>query len=105
MRSGRQIDDFDALLEVARTRNQEFLPPLPDNEVSQVASSAWSYTQRGQNRFGQHGVFFDTEQANRLITSHSDAFVLLAYLRAINRPESIFFVANALADTFRWGLN
>ena len=105
MRSARQCDDFGALLDVGQTRNQAFVPPLPDDEVFDVATSAWCYTERGLNRFGQHGVYFCTEEANRLITSNSDAFVLLAFLRANNGPGSTFIVANGLADTLGWGLN
>jgi hypothetical protein len=105
MRAAHHCDDLDGLLDVARTRNEEFLPPLPDSEAVKVVTSAWKYTERGANRFGRHGVFFGTEEANRLITSDSDAFVLLAFLRANNRPESVFIVANGLAETLGWGLN
>jgi Bifunctional DNA primase/polymerase, N-terminal/Primase C terminal 1 (PriCT-1) len=105
MQSARYCDDVDAVLDVARTHNAEFMPPLTDSEVMKVAKSAWDYTERGANRFGRHGVFFDTDEVNRLITSDSDAFVLLAFLRANNRPESVFMVANGLAETLGWGLN
>ena len=102
MRSARFCDDFDALLDVARTHNQAFVPSLSDDEVSKVARSAWSYTQRGENRFGRPGVFFDAEEANRLIASDQDAFILVAFLRLNNGPESAFMVANKLADKFGW---
>jgi hypothetical protein len=105
MRAAHHCDDFDALIDVARTRNDEFLPPLPDSEVVKVAKSAWDYSERGANRFGRRGVFFDADEANRLITSDSDVFVLLAFLRANNRPQSIFMVANGLAGFLGWGLN
>src|SRR5262249_50062481 len=96
-------DDFDALLDVAHTANADFLPPLTEDEVLKVAKSAWDYTQRGENRFGRPGVFFDAEEANRLITSDADLFLLLAFLRANNGPESTFWVANGLAKRFGWG--
>jgi len=105
MQSAHYCDDFDAVLDVARTRNAEFMPPLTDSEVMKVAKSAWDYTERGANRFGRHGVFFATDEVNHLITSDSDAFVLLAFLRANNRPERVFMVANGLAGTLGWGLN
>ena len=102
MQSARHCDDFESLLDVARTRNEEFSPPLTDSEVVKTANSAWDYTLRGDNRFGRHGAFFDAEEANRLITSDQDAFVLLAFLRANNGPASTFMVANGLAERLGW---
>ncbi len=52
MRSAHSCVDFDALLDVARTRNAEYLPPLPDTEVVDTAKSVWQYTERGENRVG-----------------------------------------------------
>jgi hypothetical protein len=105
MRQAHHCDDLDALLDVARTCNASFLPPLTDGEVVKIADSAWGYTQWGENRFGRPGVFFSTEEANRLITSDPDQFVLLAFLRANNGPNSNFMVANGLASKLRWGRN
>jgi hypothetical protein len=103
MRQAHNCDDFDALLDVARTCNANFLPPLTDDEVVKIAKSAWAYTERGENRFGRPGVYFSTEEANRLITWDQDQFVLLAFLRANNGPNSNFMVANGLAKTLGWG--
>jgi hypothetical protein len=103
MRAAHHCDDFDALLDVALTSNANFLPPLTEDEVLKVAKSAWSYTERGENRFGRPGVFFDTEEANRLITSDPDLYLLLSFLRANNGPASTFMVANGLAEKFGWG--
>jgi hypothetical protein len=102
MRSARYCDDFDSLLDVARTRNEDFLPPLTDSEVVKTAHSAWGYTQRGENRFGRPGVFIDAKEANDLILSDPDGFVLLAFLRANNGPASTFMVANGLAEHLGW---
>ena len=102
MRTARHCDDFVALLDVARTRNAEFYPPLGDDEVVKAATSAWDYTERGENRFGRPGVFFDADEANRLIVSDQDAFVLLAYLRANNRPDRAFMIANGMANKLGW---
>ena len=38
----------------------------------------------------------------RLIVSDQDAFVLLAYLRANNRPDRAFLIANGMADKLGW---
>lgn len=102
MRQAHHCDDLDALIDVARTCNESFLPPLAEDEVLKIAKSAWGYTQRGQNWFGRHGVFFSTEEANRLITSDQDQFVLLAFLRANNGPNSNFMVTNGLTQTLKW---
>jgi hypothetical protein len=71
--------------------------------VVKTANSAWSITERRENRFGRPGVFFDAEEANRLITSDQDLFALLAFLRANNGPTRTFIAANALAKEFGWG--
>jgi hypothetical protein len=67
-----------------------------------VATSAWGYTERGKNRFGRPSVSFDAEEAKHLIISDQDAFVLLAYLRASNRPDRTFTITNGMAETFGW---
>ena len=102
MRSAHSCDDLESLLDVARTRNAEYLPPLPDAEVVKTAMSAWGYTERGENRIGQTGVWFPTSEANSLIAADQDAFILLVHLKANNGPNSAFIAANGLADTFGW---
>jgi Bifunctional DNA primase/polymerase, N-terminal/Primase C terminal 1 (PriCT-1) len=96
MRAAHYCDDLDVLLDVARTRNAEFLPPMPDSEVVKVATSAWKYTERGENRMGCPGVWFPATEANHLIRNDPDAFLLLSYLRANNRPTRTFMIANGL---------
>jgi hypothetical protein len=104
MKGARYCDTFDDLLDVARTFNeQSCLPPLDDNEVVKVARSAWGYTERGENRFGQVGAWFPADEANSLIRADSDAFVLLGLLRANNRPGRHFMIANGLAEEISWG--
>jgi hypothetical protein len=102
MKAAHHCDDFDGLLDVAQTRNAEFLPPLPDDEVVKVAKSAWGYTARGENRFGTPGAFFPADEARHLIAADQDGLILLAFLRANNRPGRTFMIANALADELHW---
>jgi hypothetical protein len=102
MRAARHCDSYDALLDVARTQNSDSLPPLADDEVLCIAQSAWRYTERGLNRFGRPGAFFDAHEANHLICTDQDGFVLLGFLRANNPPGAIFPIANGLAKQFRW---
>jgi hypothetical protein len=102
MRGAHHVDDFDQLLDYARTQNEQFDQPLDDKEAVNVAISAWGYTTRGENRFGQHGAWFPTDEINRFITTDQDAFLLLTFLRANNGPDRTFWIANGLADTFGW---
>lgn len=102
MREAHHCDDLDALLDVARTYNEDALrPPLSDDEVVKTVSSAWEYTVTGQNRFGQTGSWSPTEEVNRLVTTDQDAFCLLSYLRAHNGPKREFMIANDLRNNRR----
>lgn len=101
MRHAHHCDDLDALLDVARTFNEDCLPPLEEAEVMKAAQSAWGYTERGQNRFGQHGAYFPIEEVMTMIDDQ-DAFMLLAFLRAHQGPLATFMCANGLTETFRW---
>ena len=102
MREAHHVDDYEQLLDRAQTLNEEFAEPMERTEVAKIAKSAWGYTERGENRFGQHGVWFATPEANELITSSQDEFLLLSYLRANNGPDSTFWVADGLAGILRW---
>jgi hypothetical protein len=100
MRAGHHCDDYEAMLDVVRTRNDDCLVPLGDKEVERIAKSVWGYTERGENRFGQTGVWFPTQEVNSLIAVNPDAFMLLSFLKANNSPHATFMVANSLDDTF-----
>jgi hypothetical protein len=102
MKAAHYCDDLETLLDVARSENAEMMLPMNDTEVIKVATSAWNYTERGLNRFGQTGAWFPTIEANTMIASDQDAFLLLAFLRANNGPASTFIAANGLADVFKW---
>jgi hypothetical protein len=102
MREAHGVDDYAQLLDRAETLNHEFGEPMQQAEITKIAKSAWGYTERGENRFGQHGAWFPTDEANALIRNDLDAFVLLGFLRANQGPESTFMVANGLAEVFGW---
>lgn len=95
MKAAHYCDDFDNLLDVAQTRNAEFLPPLSDAEVMKVARSAWSYTERGQNRFGQTGAWLPQSTVNGLARD-PPLFTLIGWLKAANGPNAEFLVADGL---------
>jgi hypothetical protein len=102
MRSARHCDTLDDLLDVARTFNSDLNEPLQDDEVIKVATSAWRYEETGQNRFGEHGAFFATSEALKLISTDQDSLVLLCFLRANNKPDATFMAANGLAEILGW---
>jgi len=97
LRDARFCDDPDALLDVARTYNAEFLEPLSDEEVIKVATSAWGYEDRGENRYGRTGVWFSTEEVNFLIRTDPEKYLLKSFLRANNGPKGTFMITNSLA--------
>jgi hypothetical protein len=103
MRAGHHVDSFDALLDVARTFNQDHCePPMEDSRVISTAKSVWGYTQRGLNRFGQHGAWFPIDEVHRLIDGDQDVALLLMFMRAQQGPDATFMCANGLAEKFDW---
>ena len=101
MRAAPHVDDFDSLLDVAHTFNDNCEPPMEEYSVISTAKSAWGYEQRGENRFGKHGAWFPLDELTRMI-DNQDAFFLLAFLRANQGPDATFMCANGLADKFGW---
>lgn len=82
-------DGFDELLDVARTHNANFLPPLPDSEVVKRTRQAWRDAQAGKIEpwVGRKAVArTNADEIRRLnIMSRnngSDAVTLLLLLRA-----------------------
>lgn len=103
MREAHHCDTFADLLDVAQGANDDFLPPLPDAEVVKAAKSAWGYTQRGENRFGQKGVWWPKDTANNLIAFDPDGFLLLSFLKANNGPRAQFWITNdGISKTLNW---
>ena len=81
--------------------NERSLPPLEKQEIMTLCDSAWAYTQNNQNRFGQHGAYFTTDEIVSMLHDQ-DAILLLAFLRAHNGPWATFMVANGLTETLGW---
>ena len=103
LEAARHRDDFDALSDVARTRNGEFLPPLEDDEVMRTAASAWKYETQGRNYIGGMRAVFSTAQVLPLMP---DPYVgiLFVWAKANLKPDSHFWIADGLADKFGWSL-
>ena len=68
-------------------------------EVSKIAKSAWEITERGDNRFGRHGGYAPLELVQCLAPVNPDALALYITLRAHNGPDSVFPIANAMANS------
>jgi hypothetical protein len=83
--AARRCDDFDALLNVARTRNAEFIPPMEADEVAKAVRSAWRYQEEGRN-FSNSSLapILHRDDADLLATT-PDAFLLLGdlYFKAL----------------------
>jgi hypothetical protein len=99
MKNARACDDFNALLDVAETFNEQTLvPPLGADEVVKTARSAWCITERGENRFIHHAAVVPVAEADRFITSMVN-LGFLTWLKAHNRPDGTFMIADGLAPT------
>jgi Bifunctional DNA primase/polymerase, N-terminal len=102
MKAAHHVESFDDLLDVGRTFGESCEPPMEDDRVISTAQSAWGYTERGENRFGQHGAWFPLDEVNRMIDGDQDAALLLMFMRAHQGPDSTFMCANGLAEKFGW---
>jgi Primase C terminal 1 (PriCT-1) len=101
MKRAHSCANLDELLAFARDVSAYYQPPMEESEVMKVANSAWGYTERGENRFGQHGAYFATEEVAALLPD-PDAFLLLAFLRAHNGPWAQFMISNSLCHHLGW---
>lgn len=98
-REAHHVDDFDQLLDRAMTLNEQFGEPMQATEVTKIANSVWKMTTEGRNRFGRHGGYAPLELVQSLAPVDPDALALYVTLRAHNGPDSVFPIANAMADS------
>jgi Bifunctional DNA primase/polymerase, N-terminal/Primase C terminal 1 (PriCT-1) len=85
LRRAPHCDDFEALLDVARTINMECLPPMTDDEVVHVTRSAWGYEISGKNWVGRHARA-STDREEILAFSRDPAAALLLSLLRVSHP-------------------
>jgi hypothetical protein len=103
MQQAWYCDDLSAMLDVAQTENTSFMPPLADNEVVEVAKSAWKYHEDGRNWFGIGKRIISThDEVDGLMHDNPDAFILLTILRRHHWARD-FVVANQMADRMPGG--
>jgi hypothetical protein len=81
LRAAPSCDDSDALLDVARTLNMEFIEPLPDIEVVKTANSAWMYQISGRNWVGMKARASTDREEILALSSDPGALALLMLLR------------------------
>jgi hypothetical protein len=98
MRAARHCDDLASLLDVARTRNADYQPPLEEAEVVKIATSAWGYEERGENRFSQNGAWLPQRYVSGLVRD-PELCALIIWLLAANGPNAKFLVADGLVPT------
>ena len=106
MRQAHYCDTFDALLDVARTFNdQANMPPLSDAEVVKIATSAWRYTERNENWFGfGRRVAFPHATVDRLAAQDPYALALLSVLKRLHGGRDHFILAKETAHKLGWSL-
>ena len=106
MLSAHYCDDFDQLLDVARTRNAEYSPPLADEEVVKVVTSVWGYGTRGENWIGRGKVVaLSHRDVGLLAANYPDALALLAIVKCEHWARPKFVLSNKMAEhTLGWTL-
>ena len=97
-------DDFEALMDVMRTRNMDCTIPLPESELENVARSAWKYETGGRNLVGRgKAVVISHNDIDRVMAYSLDAYLLLTILKRHHWSRD-FALANAMAASMGWGL-
>lgn len=97
MEQAHYCDEFDAVLDVARTFASRFEPPLSDAEILKTAQSAWNYTERGENHVSRGRVItLQHDNFDRLMSYGSDSYLLYCVLRRHHWGRQ-FCVANRMA--------
>src|SRR6516225_6229741 len=100
-RAVRGCDDFEQLLDYAKTKNEQLGEPMEDARVVSTAKSVWKMQCEGRNWFGRPGVHFFSDDALPLIDSDPDLLRLLMFIKAQYRPGRPFVLTNTFCE--RWG--
>jgi Primase C terminal 1 (PriCT-1) len=85
LREARYCDDFDAVLDVARSLNMNCEPPLADTQVIKVTKSAWGIEISGKNWAGRKARA-STDREEILELSHDPHAALLLNLLRVSHP-------------------
>lgn len=105
LKQARHCDDFDALLDVARTyADNWFSQSMTDAEIVKTAQSAWSYEETGSNWCGNGHVAFSHEIVSALAASDPHALALLSILKQNNGHRETFILSKSMAHSLGWTL-
>jgi hypothetical protein len=104
LREVRACDDFDTLLDVARTLNMDCVPRLNDAQVISKAKQAWKYETEGRNLVGSAGAVIIPQDLTKRIAPDADAFALYALLMAHHGRGAEFVLSRAMAGAIGWRL-
>jgi hypothetical protein len=88
-------DALEDLVDVAKTFNNNCVPPLSDIELVKTARSAWKWTLGGKVRHGMVSV--PRPAIESLALKNPDALALFMVLAALNGQKSTFWIANGMA--------
>lgn len=103
MHQARSCRSLDELLLRAKKRNEDIMPPLPDDEVHKIASSAWKYESEGRNFIGGgSSAILRYRLIDSLAASDPHAFALYAVLQRHHWDRDDFAIANSFAVTLGW---
>jgi hypothetical protein len=84
--------------------NDNCSPPLPEHEVSQIATNAWRYQVEGRNWVGQRARTITTADEFERLDYNADAQMLLTEIRLAHggRQGPFAMAAKAHAPKLRW---
>jgi hypothetical protein len=86
LREVKACDDFETVLDVARTMNMSCIPKLPDAQVVAKAKQAWTYEVEGCNWVGRKARA-STDRDEILALSHSPTAAMLLSLLRVSHPK------------------
>ena len=87
MRSAHFCDDLERLLEVARTRNAEYLPPLPETEVLKIAKSDSGLHRAGREPHRPNRGVVSDKRGEQPYRRRSGCLYLAGIPQGQQRPE------------------
>ena len=85
LREVRYCDDFDSLLDVARTLNKDCIPPLEDASVLNTVKKVWEYEITGNNWVGRRARA-STDREEILVLSRDPYAAHLLNLLRVSHP-------------------
>jgi Bifunctional DNA primase/polymerase, N-terminal len=104
MRQAGNCDSLAHLIKIAEKLNERCIPPMSDAELVDCARSAWKLEQSGDNWFGRHGAYLAKEDVTGPLWQDPYAMVLLMRIKALNRPDDEFWLADGFSRQLGWNV-